>query len=80
MALVLAFIGSSHAQTIYNNNDALKNVAQSNVYFDVSLGQCRDPALACVLAALVRVHCLWLAVSGDCLLQCFDTKAGIQRI
>ncbi len=37
MALVLAFIGSSHAQTIYNNNDALKNVAQSNVYFDVSL-------------------------------------------
>ena len=37
MALVLAFVGSSHAQTIYNNNDALKNVAQSNVYFDVSL-------------------------------------------
>lgn len=37
MALVLAFIGWSHAQTIYNNNDALKNVTQSNVYFDVSL-------------------------------------------
>lgn len=35
--LVLTFIGMSSAQTIYNNNDALKNVAQSNVYFDVSL-------------------------------------------
>lgn len=35
--LVLVSIGLSHAQTTYNNNNALKNITQSNIYFDVSL-------------------------------------------
>jgi intracellular sulfur oxidation DsrE/DsrF family protein len=35
--LVLVSIGLSNAQTTYNNNNALKNVTQSNIYFDVSL-------------------------------------------
>ena len=32
------------------------------------------------MAALVRIHYLWLAISGDSLLQRLNTKAGIQRI
>ncbi len=35
--MVVLSVGTSHAQTINNNNDALKNVTQSHVYFDVSL-------------------------------------------
>ena len=35
--LVLVSIGLSNAQTTYNNNNALKNITQSNIYFDVSL-------------------------------------------
>ncbi len=32
------------------------------------------------MAGLVRIHYLLLAISGDCLLQRLNTKAGIQRI
>ena len=48
--------------------------------FDVSVGQSRDPASACILPALVRIHYLWLAISGDSHFQSLNAKAGIQHI
>ena len=47
--------------------------------FDVSVGQSRDPASACILLALVRIHYLWLAISGDSHFQSLNAKAGIQH-
>jgi hypothetical protein len=32
------------------------------------------------LAALIRIHDLGLALFGDGFVQCFNAKAGIQRI
>ena len=63
------------------NKDVVEVLAPTiHGYFDVSVGQSRDPSCTCVLAALVRIHYLWLAISGDCLLQRLHAKAGIQRI
>ena len=63
------------------NKDVVEVLAPTiHGYFDVSVGQSRDPSCTCVLAALVRIHYLWLAISGDCLLQRLNAKAGIQRI
>jgi hypothetical protein len=48
--------------------------------FDVGLGQSRDPACACVLAALIRIHYFRLSIFCDSLLQSLNAKDGIQRI
>lgn len=48
--------------------------------FDIGLRQRLDPIRARVLAALIRIHDLGLALFGDGFVQCFNAKAGIQRI
>ena len=48
--------------------------------FGVGFSQSSDPASTCVLTALIRVHYIWLAVSHYYLFQCFNAKAGIERI
>jgi hypothetical protein len=48
--------------------------------FDLGIGQGGDPGRTSELRSLVRIHYLWLAISGDCLLQRLNAKAGIQRV
>ncbi len=48
--------------------------------FDFGFNQSCDSAGACILAALICVHDLWLAVFGNSLLQRLNTEASIQRI
>ena len=48
--------------------------------FDIGLDQSRDPTCALVLAALIRIHDLGLAIFGDGVVQCYDAKAGAQRV
>ena len=49
-------------------------------YFDLGLDQRRDPACPRIWAALIRIHDLGFAIFGDGFVQCFNAKAGIQRI
>ena len=48
--------------------------------FDVCLGQSRDPTSASVLAALIRIHYLWLAVFCNGVFQRLNAEACIQRV
>ena len=48
--------------------------------FDIGLRECLDLIRARVLATLIRIHDLGLAIFGDGFVQCFNAKAGIQRI
>ena len=48
--------------------------------FDIGLRQRLDPIRARALATLIRIHDLGLAIFGDGFLQCFNAKAGVQRI
>ena len=63
-------------------NEDVVQIATASIHrdFDLSLRQRRDAACARVLAALIRIHDLWLAIFGDGFCQGFNAKAGVQRI